>query len=81
MPEVGIQPTGSRIIQVFKMNTGRQKNDKKKSVKPRGPGDDCTCPSCIFTKSHAPGDPYDLTKCPKYNSPKKKKPSGKDKRS
>lgn len=31
----------------------------------RGPGADCDCPVCVFSKSHAPGDPYNLSGCPK----------------
>lgn len=39
----------------------------KKRKKPInvGPGADCYCAVCIFAKSHAPGEPYDLKKCPK----------------
>ena len=32
-----------------------------------GPSSDCNCPVCIFTQSQAPGQPYDLSQCPKYN--------------
>lgn len=35
---------------------------------PSGPGPDCDCPVCVFSKSQAPGDPYDLKGCPKYQS-------------
>ncbi|MDD3374337.1 MAG: hypothetical protein PHY73_01265 [Candidatus Omnitrophica bacterium] len=37
-----------------------------------GPSDDCDCKICVFTKSHAPGDSYDVKKCPKYNIEKNK---------
>ena len=47
-----------------------QKKNKFKSI---GPGDDCNCPVCVFTKSQAPGNPYDLTDCPKYTPRKKLK--------
>lgn len=36
-----------------------------------GPGDDCHCPVCVFSKSHAPGDAYDLEQCPKYRQQNK----------
>ncbi|MCK5616454.1 hypothetical protein KAR91_82085 [Candidatus Pacearchaeota archaeon] len=46
---------------------------KKKKSKSVGPKDDCNCPVCVFTKSQAPGNPYDLTSCPRWASGKKKK--------
>ena len=42
-------------------------NKKKNKIIGVGPSDDCTCAICVFTKSHAPGDSYDVEKCPKYN--------------
>jgi len=30
-----------------------------------GPGQDCNCPLCIFTKSQAPGQAYELADCPR----------------
>ncbi|OGX08513.1 MAG: hypothetical protein A2Y03_01810 [Omnitrophica WOR_2 bacterium GWF2_38_59] len=50
------------------MNQDTQKRNKKNKIKPIGPSDDCNCPVCVFTKSQAPGNPYDLKDCPKYNS-------------
>ncbi len=47
----------------------RKKKRKALSV---GPSEDCNCAICVFTKSHAPGDSYDVKDCPKYNT---KKPS------
>ncbi len=41
----------------------RSKNEDFQAI---GPGDDCNCSTCVFTKSQAPGDPYDLDKCPKF---------------
>ena len=37
---------------------------------PIGPCGEYDCPVCVFTKSQAPGNPYDLRDCPKYNSRK-----------
>jgi ssDNA-binding Zn-finger/Zn-ribbon topoisomerase 1 len=37
-----------------------------------GPGVDCNCPVCIFAKSQAPGQAYDLTECPRCRSLLKK---------
>lgn len=48
-----------------------QKNEGHRLVKrfiSIGPSLDCNCPVCIFTQSQAPGQPYDLSKCPKYSS-------------
>ncbi len=41
---------------------------KNKNVRSVGPGIDCNCQICIFTKSQAPGNPYNIKDCPKYNS-------------
>jgi hypothetical protein len=41
-----------------------------------GPDEFCNCPVCIFSKSQAPGNPYDLEQCPRYRaSIRKKAPS------
>lgn len=50
------------------MNQDPKSNNKKKNLNSVGPGYDCNCPVCIFTKSQAPGNPYDLKDCLKYNS-------------
>lgn len=34
--------------------------------------ENCKCPVCLFTRSQAPGQPYDLKKCPKFNDSNKK---------
>ncbi|MDP8212483.1 MAG: hypothetical protein P9X22_04210 [Candidatus Zapsychrus exili] len=52
------------------MNQDSQKNKKKASFVPIGPCGEHNCPICIFTKSQAPGNPYDLKDCLKYNSRK-----------
>jgi hypothetical protein len=50
----------------------KKKNKKSKPQQPlHGPGDDCECPVCVFSKSQAPGDAYLLEKCPKWSSKKK----------
>lgn len=54
------------------MTTKNSKNIKTHLV---GPGNDCNCPVCLFTKTQAPGNPYDLKYCPKcksYDNIKKK---------
>ena len=43
---------------------------KNKRLMDIGPCGEYNCPICIFTKSQAPGNPYDVSKCPKYNSGK-----------
>ena len=48
---------------------------KSMNAKSVGPCGEYNCPTCIFSKSHAPGDPYDISKCPKYNSAEKVKKS------
>lgn len=45
----------------------KKKKDKHKASRP---GKDCNCPVCVFSKSQAPGDSYDLKNCPKWNSKK-----------
>ena len=35
-----------------------------------GPGKDCKCQVCVFNKSQAPGQPYDITECPLWNKRK-----------
>jgi len=47
-----------------------QKNNKVTSNMYIGPCGEHNCPVCVFTKSQAPGNPYDLKDCPKYNSGK-----------
>ncbi len=44
--------------------------NKENSKKPMsvGPCGELNCPVCVFTKSQAPGNPYDLNDCPKYKS-------------
>ena len=39
--------------------------------KPIGPCGEYNCSVCVFTKSQAPGNPYDLKDCPRYD-PKKR---------
>lgn len=46
-----------------------KKKDKNKGFV--GPSDECNCPVCVFTKSQAPGNPYDVKDCPKYNASNK----------
>ncbi len=36
-----------------------------------GPGKECKCKVCIFSKSQAPGQPYDITQCPLWNKKKR----------
>ena len=55
------------------MNQDSKEKNKKIESRLSGPGDDCNCPVCIFTKSQAPGNPYDLKDCPRYNSSKSSK--------
>ena len=35
-----------------------------------GPGKECKCQVCIFSKSQAPGQPYDITQCPLWKKEK-----------
>jgi len=53
----------------MKTHPKKIKGDKNIS---RGPGSDCECPVCVFSKSQAPGDPYDLKDCPKCRPMKKR---------
>ena len=70
------------------MSQDSQKKKKKNKFESSGPGDDCNCPVCIFSKSQAPGNPYDLKNCPKFKFDisagnkkiKNKKDSGADSR-
>ncbi len=55
-----------------------QRVNKKKKSNSVGPGDACNCPVCIFAKSQAPGDPYDLKDCPKHNALKRAQGSKKE---
>ncbi len=52
------------------------KKDESKDVKSKstsaGPCEDCNCPTCIFAKSQAPGDPYDIENCPKAKKRERK---------
>jgi len=56
-----------------KMNPSQNKSKKKSGIKDdqikkiisRGPSADCDCAVCIFSKSQAPGNSYDLKDCPK----------------
>ncbi len=52
-------------FRIQRMNKELPKKNKKKKVESVRPDDSCNCPVCVFTKSQAPGDPYDLTKCPR----------------
>ncbi len=45
------------------------------------PGVDCECQVCVFSKSQAPGQPYDITKCPLWNKGQSKKPKTEEKSS
>jgi len=51
----------------------KKKKDVSKKLAPHAFSDECNCPLCIFTKSQAPGDAYDLENCPQWSSLKNKK--------
>jgi len=55
------------------MDDKKSKKNKKIEHFSNGPGVDCHCPVCIFTKSQAPGDSYDLNDCPKFRAENKNK--------
>lgn len=50
------------------MNQDSKKYKKGVIPTPIGPCGEYTCSVCVFTKSQAPGNPYDLKNCPKYNA-------------
>ncbi len=50
------------------MNIDSRKTEKRKRQVSVGPCGEYNCPVCVFTKSQAPGNPYDLKDCPKYRS-------------
>ncbi len=52
------------------MKQDSNKNKKSKRQICVGPCGEYNCPVCVFTKSQAPGNPYDLKDCPKYKSEK-----------
>ncbi|MCK5706459.1 MAG: hypothetical protein KAI43_02310 [Candidatus Aureabacteria bacterium] len=61
------------------MSKRSNKKNKDNKHNPNAPGNDCKCPVCIFTKSQAPGNPYDLTNCPKLKPQTSSKKNNKTK--
>ncbi len=55
------------MIRSKKKNLAKNNPAQGKRIS-RGPGVDCDCPVCVFAKSQAPGDPYDLKDCPKCSA-------------
>ena len=49
------------------MKRDSKENNRRRGSMLTGPGYDCNCPTCVFAKSQASGDPYDLKDCPKCN--------------